>query len=290
LLRRHLNGEQKRDAIGKLLLENPERSDRDIGREIGVDGKTVAEKRRQMESRAEIPHAARRKDKDGRSQLAHKSSRRRPQGSNKHAPTGAGVESASSSTTTNMSKEKEPTPTAGTPEATEPPVGDTGGSTEPPTTSESRAAPTGNGEIKEELSAKSPLFLKTWRAADEAVKVEITQAEDINVMLGRMSAAQKEKLFDRLFALQLKQANVATSKSVDDMLKSITGTFWHMASQDDPQKIFEALSVINGKLATRGLGAKDLKFVAVKPKRAISPAAVAAAKAAQQPIRSNWNR
>jgi hypothetical protein len=81
-LRRHLNAEQKRSAIATLLIEKPERSDRDIGREIGADCKTVAAKRRRMESRAEIPHVNTRTDSEGRSQPAEK--KRRPVGSGQH--------------------------------------------------------------------------------------------------------------------------------------------------------------------------------------------------------------
>jgi hypothetical protein len=102
-------------------------------------------------------------------------------------------------------------------------------------------------------SAKPALSVKAWRAAPEIVKVEITQSEDIAVILGRMSETQKEKLFDRLIALQIEQAKPLASKSIDEMLKSISGTFWHMAGQPDPQKIAEAMTIINAKLAKRQL-------------------------------------
>jgi hypothetical protein len=103
-------------------------------------------------------------------------------------------------------------------------------------------------------NVKSVLSLMTWRAADEAMKAEITQGDDIAVILGRMSEKQKEKLFDRLAALQIKEAKNA-SKSVDDMLKSISGTFWYMADLSDPEQIAEALRFIKDKLAKRGLTA-----------------------------------
>jgi hypothetical protein len=40
--RRHLTGEQKRDLIGKLLEADPAKSDREIGRIMKADNKTVA--------------------------------------------------------------------------------------------------------------------------------------------------------------------------------------------------------------------------------------------------------
>ena len=139
-------------------------------------------------------------------------------------------------------------------------------------------------------NAKSVLSVKTWRTADEAVKTEITQSEDIAIILGRMSEAQKEKLFDRLIALQIKQAKPLASKSIDEMLKSISGTFWHMAGQNDPQKIAEAMTIINAKLAKRQLSAKDIKFAAVKRERKISEAAIKAAEAARQNLKRSKAR
>ena len=139
-------------------------------------------------------------------------------------------------------------------------------------------------------SAKPALSVKAWRAAPESVKVEITQSEDIAVILGRMSETQKEKLFDRLIALQIKQAKPLASKSIDEMLKSISGTFWHMAGQNDPQKIAEAMTIINSKLAKRQLSAKDIKFAAVKRERKISEAAIKAAEAARQNLKRSKAR
>lgn len=68
--RRHLKSEQKRDLIVKLLAFNPEKSDRQIAATVKVDNKTVAKQRREMESREEIPHAAKRTDTKGRKQPA----------------------------------------------------------------------------------------------------------------------------------------------------------------------------------------------------------------------------
>jgi hypothetical protein len=139
----------------------------------------------------------------------------------------------------------------------------------------------------------SKLSAKIWRAAtsaaNEAVKTEIMQGEDLETILRRMSEAQKERLFDRLVAHRIRQAKVM-SKSVDDMLTSITGTFWHMASQDDPAKVVEAMAIIKGKLAKRQLSAKDIKFAVAKRERVISPAAMAAAQAAREKINQRKKR
>jgi hypothetical protein len=257
-LRRHLNAEQKRDAIGRLLQENPKRSDRDIGREIGVDNKTVANVRRQKESREEIPHTETRKDKDGRVQAAHKP---------KHATNGTPDEAGEELTEAPASPADLPaTPVSGN-------------GAEAPASTPDDTAPTPTDPSK--LSAK--IWRAATSAADEAVKTEIMQGEDLETILSRLSEAQKERLFDRLVAHQIRQAKVM-SKSVDDMLRSITGTFWHMASQDDPAKVVEAMVIIKGKLAKRQLSAKDIKFAVAKRERVISPAAMAAAQAAQEKI------
>jgi hypothetical protein len=68
--RRHLNAEQKRDLVAKLLTLDPEKSDRQIAATVKGDNKTVAKQRREMESREEIPHAAKRTDTKGRKQPA----------------------------------------------------------------------------------------------------------------------------------------------------------------------------------------------------------------------------
>lgn len=68
LLRRHLNQEQKREVIGDQLRETPGRSDRRIAELLGVDGKTVASLRRELERRAEIPHVSTIRDTKGRQQ------------------------------------------------------------------------------------------------------------------------------------------------------------------------------------------------------------------------------
>lgn len=56
LARRHLTTEQKRKLVAYLLKQNPEASDRQIGKMAGVDNKTVAPIRTDLQSREEIPH------------------------------------------------------------------------------------------------------------------------------------------------------------------------------------------------------------------------------------------
>jgi hypothetical protein len=72
LHRRHLTSEQKRAAIGLLLKKDPAQNDREIGRKVKADGKTVASVRKELEGRAEIPHVKKRKDSKGRQQPAAK--------------------------------------------------------------------------------------------------------------------------------------------------------------------------------------------------------------------------
>lgn len=70
--RRHLNGAQKRDLIGKLLELNPSKSDRQIAAVVGVNHKTVGPVRNEKVGRGEIPHADKRIDSRGRQQPASK--------------------------------------------------------------------------------------------------------------------------------------------------------------------------------------------------------------------------
>ena len=67
--RRHLNAEQKRELITKVLKLQPEKSDRQIAKEVGVTNKTVGVARRKAELREEIPHVETRTDTKGRKQL-----------------------------------------------------------------------------------------------------------------------------------------------------------------------------------------------------------------------------
>lgn len=54
MARRHLTQEQKRGLICEQLKETPEKSDRQIGRELGVAGNTVTAQRKKMERTAQI--------------------------------------------------------------------------------------------------------------------------------------------------------------------------------------------------------------------------------------------
>ena len=56
----------------ELIASNPEKGDRQIGRETGVDGKTIAKARRKGEDVRSIPHVEKRTDSKGRSQPARK--------------------------------------------------------------------------------------------------------------------------------------------------------------------------------------------------------------------------
>jgi hypothetical protein len=73
--RRHLTAEQRRELIAKLLKAQPEKSDRQIGKIINADNKTVAAVREKLEAREEIPHVETRTDSKGRAQPAKKKRR-----------------------------------------------------------------------------------------------------------------------------------------------------------------------------------------------------------------------
>jgi hypothetical protein len=74
--RRHLNAEQKRDLITKLLKATPEQSNRTIAKQVKADDKTVGTVRRELEGRAEIPHVETRTDTKGRKQPSSKPERK----------------------------------------------------------------------------------------------------------------------------------------------------------------------------------------------------------------------
>jgi hypothetical protein len=74
--RRHLNIEQRQHSLIALIARTPEKSDRQIGREIGVDHKTVASARAKGEDVGRIPHVAERKDTKGRKQPSSKPPRK----------------------------------------------------------------------------------------------------------------------------------------------------------------------------------------------------------------------
>jgi ParB-like chromosome segregation protein Spo0J len=73
LHRRHLNREQKRALVERLLEAMPEKSNNAIARTAKVDDKTVAKVRVELEARSEIPNVAKRTDSKGREQPAKKS-------------------------------------------------------------------------------------------------------------------------------------------------------------------------------------------------------------------------
>jgi hypothetical protein len=85
LHRRHLTQAQKAEVVVKLLVAQPERSDREIAKLALVDPKTAASKRAELEARMEIPHVERRKDTKGRSYPAHRESARSSEPAAKHA-------------------------------------------------------------------------------------------------------------------------------------------------------------------------------------------------------------
>jgi len=70
--RRHLTNEQKREVAGRLLLRFSDRSNLAIAKMIGIDDKTVASVRQEMERRSEIRTSETRADSKGREQPAHK--------------------------------------------------------------------------------------------------------------------------------------------------------------------------------------------------------------------------
>jgi len=78
LARRHIDAKTKRLIIADQLRETPDKSDRWIGKMLGVDGKTVADVRRELESGAEIPHVAVKMGQDGKRYPNEKASTHHP--------------------------------------------------------------------------------------------------------------------------------------------------------------------------------------------------------------------
>ena len=70
--RRHLNVEQRQALLIELIARAPQKSDRQIGKAIGVDGKTVGVARAKGEDVGRIPHVETRTDTKGREQPAKK--------------------------------------------------------------------------------------------------------------------------------------------------------------------------------------------------------------------------
>jgi phage N-6-adenine-methyltransferase len=74
LARRHLDQAARRALIEDELRDRPERSDRQVAAELGVDHKTVGATRERLEHRGEIPHHETRVGRDGVEQPARKPS------------------------------------------------------------------------------------------------------------------------------------------------------------------------------------------------------------------------
>ena len=70
--RRHLDADQKRELIAKLLKATPEKSNRQIAEAVKVSHVTVGAVRTELEGRGQIDHVAIRTDTKGRKQAAHK--------------------------------------------------------------------------------------------------------------------------------------------------------------------------------------------------------------------------
>ena len=66
IVRRHLTSEQKRGLIREQLKETPEKSDRQIAKDLGVDNHTVATQREKLESTEEIPQLKKTVGADGK--------------------------------------------------------------------------------------------------------------------------------------------------------------------------------------------------------------------------------
>jgi hypothetical protein len=70
--RRHLTGEQKREVIAKVLAARPERSNRQIGKQVGASPHTVGSVRAELESTGQIAQLKKTTGADGKDRPAHK--------------------------------------------------------------------------------------------------------------------------------------------------------------------------------------------------------------------------
>jgi hypothetical protein len=87
--RRHLTAEQRQHLLITLIARAPEKSDRQFGKEVGVDHKTIASARAKGEDVGSIPHVVTRTDTKGRKQPACKSRKGgRAKGAEPTAPIG----------------------------------------------------------------------------------------------------------------------------------------------------------------------------------------------------------
>jgi len=64
--RRHLTPEQKRELLAKLVAAQPEKSDRQLAKQAGVDHKTIAKARRKAEATGEASPVEKRVGADGK--------------------------------------------------------------------------------------------------------------------------------------------------------------------------------------------------------------------------------
>jgi hypothetical protein len=79
LLRRHLTDEDRREKIAEYVCRYPNKSDRQIGRELGRDHKTIGKVRAEQKDVGSIPHIETRTDKHGRRRPAHQPPKPKPQ-------------------------------------------------------------------------------------------------------------------------------------------------------------------------------------------------------------------
>jgi hypothetical protein len=73
--RRHLTAEQKRELIVKVIKAQPEKSNRQIARQVKDDHKKVGRVRADLEARGALPHVEKTTDTKGRKQPARKKRR-----------------------------------------------------------------------------------------------------------------------------------------------------------------------------------------------------------------------
>jgi hypothetical protein len=90
--RRHLTHEQRDERITARIARAPEKSNRQLGKELGCDHKTIAAARAKGEDVGRIPHVSKRKDTKGRRQPSTK-------------PTKAAIEKSTITTITPASRD-----------------------------------------------------------------------------------------------------------------------------------------------------------------------------------------
>ena len=86
--RRHLNLEERERLLIELIARSPEKSDRQIAKDIGVSHHTVGKARAKGEDVGRIAHVAKRTDTKGRQQPASKPPRPSPHKFKKSGPEG----------------------------------------------------------------------------------------------------------------------------------------------------------------------------------------------------------